>query len=76
MIADPERILKPGRPILKVAIGGLAAQPAVASARTVPEPKCLAARRRHRQALPLEEIFRRRRWCRQSWPAEASRQNA
>jgi hypothetical protein len=39
MIADPERALKRGRSMLEVAVDGLAAQPAVASAQTVLEPK-------------------------------------
>jgi hypothetical protein len=43
MIAEPERSLKRGRSMLEVAVGGLAAQPAVASARTVLGPKRFAA---------------------------------
>jgi hypothetical protein len=39
MIADPDATLKRGRSMLEVAVGGLAAQPAVASAQTVLEPK-------------------------------------
>jgi hypothetical protein len=43
MIAEPERSLKRGRSMLEVAVGGLAAQPAVASVRTVLGPKRFTA---------------------------------
>jgi hypothetical protein len=43
MIADPEPTLKRGRSMLKVAIGGLAAQPAGASARTMLGERFVAA---------------------------------
>jgi hypothetical protein len=38
MIADPDATLKRDRSTLEVAVGGLAAQPAVASAQTVEVP--------------------------------------
>jgi hypothetical protein len=50
MIADPEPTLKRGPSTLEVAIGGLAAQPAVASARTM-LGGALRRRCRHGQAL-------------------------
>ena len=73
MIADPERALKRGRSMLEVAVDGLAAQPAVASAQTVLEPKrvvvvAAAAADDTGKHSTLEEI--------PPWPAEAFRQNA
>ena len=74
MIADPERALKRGRSMLEVAVDGLAAQPAVASAQTVLEPKrvvvvvAAAAAADTGKHSTLEEI--------PPWPAEAFRQNA
>jgi hypothetical protein len=69
MIADPDPTLKRDRSTLEVAIGGLAAQPAAASAQTMLEPKRVvvvaAATGKH---STLEEI--------PPWPAEAFRQNA
>jgi hypothetical protein len=52
MIADPERTLKRGRSMLEVAIGGLAAQRAVASARTVLGRKRFAAAADGQALLP------------------------